>query len=64
MKKKLLQWVFKNVVKKATPFIVDKAGEFLREAIDDLEKKADATPNPYDNVLVDLLKAILNATAK
>lgn len=63
MKNKVIGWIFGTVLKKASPHIVSAIAQFLKAAIDDLKKKAEATPNPYDNMAVELLEAILKATA-
>ena len=64
MKQKLISWIFGTVIKKATPYIITFAATELRKVLEKLKAEADKTPNPYDNIFVELLEAILKATAK
>ena len=64
MKQKLISWIFGTVIKKVTPYIVTYSATELRKLIEKLKIEADKTPNPYDNIFVNLLEAILKATAK
>lgn len=53
------EWILRMisvVIAAATPEILESLDRLVRE----LDEKAKATPNPIDDVLVGLLKAILN----
>lgn len=50
----LLTAIITVLLKNASPMIRDKIKEFLGM----LEKKANETPNPIDNLLVDFLKRV------
>ena len=49
--------IFMTVLGGASPSIVDE----VRQMVRDLEAKASQTPNKFDDILVDLLKAITGA---
>jgi hypothetical protein len=49
--------VVSNVIDKATPAI----RQDIVNLVDSIDEKAKQTPNPFDDVLVDLLRAILKA---
>lgn len=51
----LLTGVISLILKQVTPSIKDAINKFL----DELEKRAKATPNTIDDVLVDTLRQIL-----
>ena len=51
----LLTGIISLILKQVSPTIKDAIDKFL----DELEKKAKATPNTIDDVLVDFLKEIL-----
>lgn len=51
----LLVLAFGTILDKVSPEI----REYLIELLEKLEKRADATPNKFDDKLVDALKAIL-----
>lgn len=55
MWQQLLFSIVGDIFKKATPVVKDKA----KEAMDTLEELANSTPNPVDNMLVNLLKEIM-----
>lgn len=55
MWQQLLFGIIGQIFKTATPSIVNEA----KEALDVLEKHANNTPNPVDNMLVNLLKEIM-----
>lgn len=55
MWKALLFGIIGDIFKRATPSIVNET----KEALDVLEEHANNTPNPVDNMLVNLLKEIM-----
>lgn len=56
--------VLMNILLKVLPFIISQATPLIKDTlvsfILDMEKKAAATPNDFDNYLVDFLKALFN----
>ena len=55
MWQQLLFGIVGDIFKRATPAVKDKANE----AMNTLEELANSTPNPVDNMLVNLLKEIM-----
>lgn len=55
MWQQLLFGIVGDIFKKATPVVKQKA----EDALDTLEELANSTPNPVDNMLVNLLKEIM-----
>jgi len=55
MSEKLLLWLITQVVAN----ISEPLRNFLQQMVAQLENTANQTPNPWDNILVMLLKAIL-----
>jgi hypothetical protein len=55
MWQELLLSVFRSVIGKATPEIREK----LVELLDEWEKKAKATPNPWDDLLVHIVRGLV-----
>lgn len=53
--KRIAIWILKNVAKKATPQL---RGIFI-DSVRKLELYAKGTDNPYDDILVTILKAVL-----
>lgn len=51
----LLTSVVSSVIKGISPEI----REFLKDAVDELKVKASKTPNPYDDLMVELLSTLL-----
>lgn len=57
MMERLLLTVLPMIIKNVTPVIVDE----LRELLANLEQHAKETQNPWDDLFVALLSAVLNA---
>ena len=49
-----------RIVGAILPVLSEEFREFLEKTVKELEKKADATPSSFDNMLVDMLKTILD----
>ncbi len=49
-----------SALRGASPEVADQLKRYILE----LEKKAVATPNPYDNILVDFMKALFGIDEK
>ena len=53
----ILMKIFLSVIRNATPDLI----RMLRDAVLELDKKAKETPNPWDDILCEVLKGITSA---
>jgi hypothetical protein len=55
--------MFRNMILKALGTIIDQATPEIRQdvtnVLDSVEEKAKATPNPFDDLLIDLLRGVI-----
>ncbi|GAI67945.1 unnamed protein product [marine sediment metagenome] len=51
------KWIWK-LISLVIPVVTPALRDMLRELLNKLEESAKKTPNPYDDILVEMLKAI------
>lgn len=51
------KWIWK-LISLVIPVVTPALRDMLKELLNKLEESAKKTPNPYDDILVDMLKAI------